>query len=607
MPTIYGVKRLLIGTPMATAQSRHERLGKVAALAIFCSDALSSVAYGPEEIRIFLALAGTAALSFSVPIAVAITALIAVVSTSYWQTIQAYPGGGGAYTVARENLGTMPGLVAGASLLVGYVLTVAVSVAAGVAAITSAFPALYPMRVGLGILCVAFLTVTNLRGIRETARVFAVPTYWFIGSIVLVIAGGLFHLWRGNPVQDLPPMDGNALVPLTTFLILRAFAAGCTALTGIEAVANCVQAFRPPETRNAGITLVWMAALLGSMFLGLAYLTDAFHLVPREGETLVSQLTGQVLGRGSLYLMVQAATMIILLLAANTCYAGFPMLSSLLARDSYLPRQLAGLGDRLVYSNGILLLSGLSMFLLVAFQGDTHALLPLYALGVFLSFTLSQLGMVRRWARLRGHHWWHHAVVNALGAAVTAVVFAVVGITRFAEGAWMVVVVIPLMVMGFLAICRHYLSIGKQLSVEGFVPPKLGRHPVVVLVPGIHRGVITALTYARAISPNISAISVDLDPSATTRLRQEWAEWAPDVPLIVLDSPYRSILQPVLRYIDQMEKQKDGSYMTIILPEFVPARWWQHLLHNQTALMIKASLLFQRGKVAISIPFHLDQ
>jgi len=607
MPTLYGLKRLLVGTPMATAQASHERLGKIAALAIFCSDALSSVAYGPEEIRIFLALAGTAALSLSVPIALAITALIAVVSTSYWQTIQAYPGGGGAYTVARENLGTMPGLVAGASLLAGYVLTVAVSVAAGVAALTSAFPALYPLRVGLGLFCVAFLTVVNLRGIRETAQVFAVPTYWFIGSIALLIGGGFTHLLRGGAVPDLPAAESTALIPLTTFLVLRAFAAGCTALTGIEAVANCVQAFKPPETRNAGITLVWMATLLGSMFLGLAYLTDAFHLIPREGETLVSQLAGQVLGRGPLYLMVQAATMIILLLAANTCYAGFPMLSSLLAKDGYLPRQLAGLGDRLVYSNGILFLSGLSMFLLVAFQGDTHALLPLYALGVFLSFTLSQIGMVRRWARLRAHHWWHHAAINAVGASVTAVVFGVVGVTRFTEGAWMVVVVIPLLIMGFLAIRRHYQSIGKQLTVHGFVPPKLGRHPVVILVPGIHRGVITALTYARAISPNITAITVDLDPSATSRLQQEWAEWAPDIPLVVLDSPYRSILQPVLRHIDQMEKQKDGSYMTIILPEFVPAKWWQHLLHNQTALLIKSALLFQRGKVAISIPFHLEQ
>lgn len=590
---------------MATAQARHERLGKVAALAIFCSDALSSVAYAPEEIRIVLMLTGAAGLVLSVPIAIAIATLIAVVSTSYWQTIHAYPAGGGAYTVARENLGTLPGLVAGGSLMVGYVLTVAVSVAAGVAAITSAFPTLYPLRVGLGFLCVLFLTVINLRGIRETGRVFAVPTYWFILSIALVIGGGLVAIWSGR-TADIPPAAPPVLAPLAAFLILRAFSAGCVALTGIEAVANCVQAFRPPEARNAGVTLVWMAALLGGMFLGLSYLSQSFQLVPHEGETLVSQLARGILGDGPLYLMVQAATMIILLLAANTCYAGFPMLSSLLAKDGYLPRQLANLGDRLVYSNGILFLSGLSILLLVLFQGDTHSLLPLYAFGVFLSFTLSQFGMVRRWFGLRTRHWVQHAAVNAVGGTVTGVVMMVVGLTRFTEGAWMVIIVIPSLVLVFLAIRRHYTAIRRQLTTAGFVPPKLGRHPVVVLVPGIHRGVITALTYARAISPNITALSVDLDPTATTRLQMEWREWAPDIPLVILESPYRSVIQPVLHYIDQMEKQRDGAYMTIILPEFVPAKWWHHLLHNQTALLLKASLLFRKGKVAISIPFHLE-
>ena len=604
---ITALKRLFVGTPMATAQAKHERLAKIPALAIFCSDAISSVAYGPEEIRIFLALAGTAALSLSVPIAVAITFLIAVVSTSYWQTIHAYPGGGGAYTVARENLGTLPGLMAGASLLVGYVVTVAVSVAAGVAAITSAFPSLYPLRVWLGVLCVTFLAVVNLRGLRETARIFAVPTYWFIAGICLVMGAGLVYLGRGEPVPDFPPVDPSGLVPLTTLLVLRAFSSGCTAMTGIEAVANCVQAFKPPEAKNAGITLVWMASILGIMVMGLTYLSDAFHLLPHEGETLVSQLAGQTLGRGWLYLGVQASTMVILLLAANTCYAGFPMLSSLLAKDGYLPRQFASLGDRLVYSNGILILSGVSMVLLIAFQGDTHSLLPLYALGVFISFTLSQFGMVRRWARLRERHWLHHAVVNLIGALVTATVVGVVGVTRFVEGGWMVVVVIPLLVLMFYTIRRHYVEMTRQIDVYGYRPPKLGRHPVVVLVGGMNRGVIAALTYARAISPNVTALTVDLDSTSTARLQMRWSEWAPDVPLVVLDSPYRSVIQPILRYVDQMDKQRDGDYMTIILPEFVPAKWWQHLLHNQTALMIKAALLFRRGKVAISIPYHLDQ
>ncbi|HEX9899280.1 MAG TPA: APC family permease, partial [Candidatus Methylomirabilis sp.] len=471
---------------MTTAQARYERLAKIPALAIFCSDALSSVAYAPEEIRIFLMLAGAAALSWSVPIALAVATLITLVATSYWQTIHAYPAGGGAYTVARENLGVLPGVIAGASLLVGYVLTVAVSVAAGVAAVTSAFPVLYPSRVWLGVLCVTFLSVVNLRGIRETGRVLALPTYWFLGCMVIVVGVGLVRSGTAPPAgPPALPVDGP-LVPLTTFLVLRAFSAGCVALTGIEAVANCVQAFKPPEARNAGITLIWMASILGVMFLGLSFLSDIFSLVPHEGETLISQLARIVLGQGSLYLMVQAATMVILLLAANTCYAGFPMLASLLAKDRFLPRQLMNLGDRLVYSNGILLLSGLSIFLLVAFQGDTHALLPLYAFGVFLSFTLSQLGMVRRWAKIRGRHWIHHATVNMVGAMVTAVVMGVVGVTRFADGSWMVIFVIPILVLGFFTVQRHYETLRQQLSLDGFSPPKLGRHPVVVLVGGIH-------------------------------------------------------------------------------------------------------------------------
>jgi len=604
---LHALKRVLVGSPMTTAQARYERLAKIPALAIFCSDALSSVAYAPEEIRIFLMLAGAAALSWSVPIALAVATLITLVATSYWQTIHAYPAGGGAYTVARENLGVLPGVIAGASLLVGYVLTVAVSVAAGVAAVTSAFPVLYPSRVWLGVLCVTFLSVVNLRGIRETGRVLALPTYWFLGCMVIVVGVGLVRSGTAPPAgPPALPVDGP-LVPLTTFLVLRAFSAGCVALTGIEAVANCVQAFKPPEARNAGITLIWMASILGVMFLGLSFLSDIFSLVPHEGETLISQLARIVLGQGSLYLMVQAATMVILLLAANTCYAGFPMLASLLAKDRFLPRQLMNLGDRLVYSNGILLLSGLSIFLLVAFQGDTHALLPLYAFGVFLSFSLSQLGMVRRWAKIRGRHWIHHATVNMVGAMVTAVVMGVVGVTRFADGSWMVIFVIPILVLGFFTVQRHYETLRQQLSLDGFSPPKLGRHPVVVLVGGIHRGVVTALAYAKAISPNVTAITVDLDPTATSRLCMQWPEWAPNVPLVVLESPYRSILQPVLRYIDQMEKQQDSAYMTIILPEFIPAKWWQHLLHNQTALLIKAALLFRRGKVAISIPYHLEQ
>ncbi|MBI2562744.1 MAG: APC family permease [candidate division NC10 bacterium] len=557
---IYALKRVLLGNPLTTAQARYERLAKIPALAIFASDNLSSVAYATEEILLVLVLAGTSALSYSPPIGMAIGLLTVIVASSYWQTIHAYPSGGGAYTVAKDNLGTYPGLVAGAALLVDYVLTVSVSVAAGVAAITSAFPVLYPHRVALCVGVVLLIMMANLRGIRETGRIFAAPTYWFILCLVILLGGGFYHLLT----QGAPPLSTTVpeREPLNEFLVLRAFASGCAALTGIEAVANGVQAFKPPESRNAGITLAWMAFILGSSFLGVTFLAYFFHIVPVEGETVVSMLGRQIFGSSWVYYMIQAATAVILILAANTSFAGFPMLA---------------------------------------------ALIPLYAVGVFTAFTLSQAGMVRHWWKERGPRWRPHAAINGLGAVVTAAVVTVIGVSKFVHGAWMIIIIIPVLVVGFLAVRRHYSVLARGLSLEGFSPPKLGRHPVVVLVAGIHRGVVTALSYARAISPNVTAITVDLDPTATSRLQMQWREWAPDVPLVVLDSPYRSVLLPILNYIDQMEKQQDGAYMTIILPEFIPAKWWQHLLHNQTALLIKGALLFRRGKVAISIPYHLDQ
>ena len=602
---ITALKRLLVGIPMTTAQAKHERLGKVSALAIFSSDCMSSVAYATEEILLVLVLGGTLALQYSPPIGIAIGALVAIVATSYWQTIHAYPSGGGAYIVAKDNLGTLPGLVAGSALLVDYVLTVSVSTASGVAAITSAFPVLYPHRIALCVACVLAVMLANLRGLRETGRTFAVPTYGFILALTILIIGGFYQFFtQGAPP---PPANLPMVEPLSVFLVLRAFSGGCAALTGIEAVANGVQAFKPPESRNASVTLAWMAFILGSSFMAVTFLSHYFHIVPSAEETVVSILARQVFGRTWMYYVIQAFTAIILLLAVTTSFAGFPMLASLMAKDGFLPRQFANLGDRLVFSNGILILAGVSSALLVIFGGSTHALIPLYAIGVFTAFTLSQGGMVLHWWRERGPRWLPHAVMNGFGAIVTGVVVAVVGATKFLHGAWIVIIVVPLMVSAFLAVRRHYDSLGAQLTLQGFSPPKLGRHPVVVLVGGLHRGVITALTYAKAISPNVTAIAVDLDPTATSRLQRDWREWAPDVPLVILDSPYRSVLQPVLHYIDQMEKQRDGDYMTIILPEFIPAKWWHHLLHNQTALLLKTAILFRRGKVAISIPYHLNQ
>jgi amino acid transporter len=599
------LKRILLGTPMTTAQGRHERLAKIPALAIFASDLMSSVAYASEEILLVLVLGGTVALQYSPQIALAIGLLATIVATSYWQTIHAYPSGGGAYVVAKDNLGALPGLVAGAALLVDYILTVSVSTASGVAAVTSAFPALYPHRMEICVTAVFMLMVANLRGIRETGRIFTVPTYWFIFCLWLLMLGGFYRLANGATPPAPPPIPTQE--PLTLFLILRAFSGGCAALTGTEAVANGVQYFRPPESRNAGITLIWMAAILATSVIGVTYLADFYQIVPRAEETVVSMLAREIFGRGLIYYMIQAATAVILLLAVNTSFAGFPMLASIMAKDGFLPRQFANLGDRLVFSNGIIILAGVSSLLLVLFGGSTHALIPLYAIGVFTAFTLSQAGMVKHWWKEHGPRWFSHAAINSLGAVTTAVVVVVVGTTKFVHGAWIVVIIIPTLVAAFLAVRRHYESLRSQLTLKGFSPPKLGRHPVVVLVGGIHRGVVTALTYAKAISPNVTAIAVDLDPTATSRLQLQWQEWAPEVPLVILDSPYRSVLQPVLHYIDQMEKQRDGEYMTIILPEFVPAKWWHHLLHNQTALLIKGALLFRRGKVAISIPYHLDR
>jgi amino acid transporter len=598
------LKRLILGTPLATVQARHERLGKIPALAIFASDNLSSVAYATEEILLVLVLAGGAALTYSPPIGMAIGVLTAIVASSYWQTIHAYPSGGGAYVVAKENLGTYPGLVAGAALLVDYVLTVSVSVAAGVAAVTSAFPALFSHRVAICVGVVLLIMMANLRGIRETGRLFAVPTYWFILCLATLLAGGFFQLLVGGapppPAAPLPVRE-----PFSTLLVLRAFASGCAALTGIEAVANGVQAFKPPEARNAGITLAWMAVILGASFLGVTFLADFYHIVPHEGETVVSMLGRQIFGRTWVYFMIQTATALILLLAANTSFTGFPMLASMLARDGFLPRQFASRGDRLVFSNGIIILAAVSSLLLILFAGSTHALIPLYAVGVFTAFTLSQAGMVKHWGMERGRRWRLHTAINSLGAMATSVVVLLIGVSKFIYGAWMVFIIIPILIVAFLAVRRHYRDVAMALSLQGASRPRIGRNPVVVLVGGLHRGVVEALEYAKSISPNVTAVMVDLDPTKTAHLRRLWAEWAPEVPLVVLESPYRSILQPLLEYIDRMEKQGEGRYMTVVLPEFVCSHWWEHFLHNQTALLIKAALLFKPGKVTVSVPYHL--
>ena len=600
------LKRLIVGAPMPLAQARHERLSKTVALAVFSSDAMSSVAYATEEILLILVLAGTAAAHLTVPIALAIAGLLVVVSVSYQQTIHAYPSGGGSYIVARANLGPTAGLIAAGALLIDYVLTVSVSVAAGVAALTSAVPWLLTHRVLLGIAFTAAIAYANLRGVRESGRVFAVPTYLFIVTFGALVGTGLVRWLTGT----LPPAAAPEVVAstqtLTWFLVLRAFASGCTALTGIEAISNGVPAFKPPEARNAAITMGFMAAVLGTLFIGVSVLASALGITPLADETVVSQVARRLFGGGFPYYLVQGSTTLILVLAANTSFADFPRLNSLLARDRYAPRQFRTLGDRLVFSNGILILAGLAAALIVVFGGDTHALIPLYAVGVFISFTLSQAGMVRHWLTDGGAGWRWRLGVNGLGALVTGAVTVVIAVTKFTHGAWIVVFLIPLLVLGFRAIHRHYDTVAEELSLEHLVEEPPVSNTVLVLVGDLHMGVVKALRYAQSLSPSPKAVYVELDPSATARLEERWSKGGCGVPLVVLASPYRSMLRPLLDYVGRIRERDANSVVTIVIPEFVPRRWWQHLLHNQTALLVKGALLFRRGVVVVDVPFHLE-
>ena len=617
-----GVRRFLFGSPLPTAEEVHQRLTKVKALAVFSSDALSSVAYATEEILLVLVVAGSAALGFSLPIALVIAGLLAIVATSYYQTIHGYPSGGGAYIVAYDNLGVWPGLTAAAALLIDYVLTVAVSTTAGIAAITSAFPVLLPFRVELCLLAIALIAWANLRGVRESGTLFAIPTYGFVFIFLTLIVVGLVRLITGTLSPALvhtTPGVGRGTQALTLFLILRAFASGCTALTGIEAISNGIPAFQKPEADNAGKTLIAMAALLMTMFLGITFLARSLGVTPVEDQTVVSQIGRQVFGNGPLYLALQAATALILVLAANTSFADFPRLSVILARARYLPRQLTNLGDRLVFANGIIGLAFLASSLVVIFGGQTHRLIPLYAVGVFLSFTLSQMGMVRHWHKERGQGWQWKVAVNGLGAVATGAVLLVIAASKFIHGAWIVILLIPIFVWMFRTIKRHYLTLAKQLSLEGLgLEEWVGMasyqtHKVVVPVSGMHRGTLAALRFARSLSKDVTAVVVDLEPQFTASVREKWPAWGHDVPLVVLESPYRSTIGPLLAYLDEVEKCEPKRGLTVVvLPEFVPAEWWHHLLHNQTALLLKTVLTYRRGqtgkdRVIIDVPYHLHR
>ncbi len=604
------LKRVLLGKPIPSSLAYHERLSRVTGLAVLSSDCLSSVAYAGEEILRVLVVGGVAAMSYSIPITLVIAVVFAIVTFSYRQTIHAYPTGGGAYIVAKDNLGTTAGLVAAAALLIDYTLTVAVSIAAGVAAITSAIPGWHVNRVEMTLGFMVLIMLANLRGVRESGRIFAVPTYFFVVSMLVMVGMGAWRYFTGTvqPVLAVEPLH-HALQPLTTFALLTAFSNGCSAMTGVEAVSNGIPAFRPPEAKHAAQTLVTMAAIAISLVVGTSLLAHAYQVVPSETETVVSQIARGVFGGRHLpYYLLQIGTMLILVLAANTAYADFPRLASVVSRDRFLPRQFMNQGDRLAFSNGIIALSFFAGLLLFVFNGDTHNLIPLYMIGVFLSFTLSQTGMVLHWRRVRTEGWQHSAVINGVGAGVSAIVLVIVTVTKVAEGAWIILLLIPVLVVVFRVTRGHYDEVAAQLSLKGYVPES--RHDQIVIVPisGVHRAVVNAMGYARTLSPDVRGVYVSTaDAAALAQVRREWEDWVPGVPLVVLESQYRSLLEPLLDYIADTERDRPDAYITVILPEFVPARLWHHLLHNQRAFLIKTALLFRPNVVVTSVPFHFTK
>ncbi|HEX2032782.1 MAG TPA: APC family permease [Chloroflexota bacterium] len=624
------LKWLLVGAPIRSAQEVHERLTRVKALAVFGSDNISSSAYATEEIMRVLLLAGAGALALTMPLTVAIVVLLAIVVASYQQTIRAYPSGGGSYIVASGNLGTVPGLIAGAALLIDYVLTVAVSTSAGVAAVTSAFPPLYPQRVVLCVVAIAVLTMGNLRGIRESGTLFAAPLYLYLVAMLGLLAFGLFRWLTGTlPTFAAPAAElhgtGQAL---GLFLLLRAFSSGAVALTGVEAVSNGIPAFKPPESRNARIVLIWMGTLFAAIFLGMSFLAGQVGLVPdpTEEQTVVSQLTRTLVGSGWYYYLVQLATTVLLILAANTSFADFPRLASIMARDRFLPRQFTFRGDRLAFSNGIVVLATVAGVLVVSFQGSVTALIPLYTVGVFVAFTLSQAGMVRHHWRRREPGWQHALIVNALGALATFVVAVVVGVTKFALGAWMVLVLIPLLVLLLLAIRRHYRNAEDQLVVTAAdlrtrpeLDPSRLQHVLVIPVADLNLAAAHAVAYARSLTGEVDhsggaghtrvvAVHVTDDVAAGEALKARWDRAGLGVELVVLESPYRALVEPLLQYVDALERQHpDGTVtVTVLLPEYIPAHWWEHLLHTQTALRLKGALLFRPRTAVASVPYHLQ-
>lgn len=618
----------LIGNPLATADAPHQTISKRIGLAVFASDALSSTAYATQEIMMILAVVGSGAMGYVFPISLAILTLMVIVTISYEQTIHAYPGGGGAYIVARDNLGELPAQTAGAALLTDYILTVAVSISSGVAQIASAFPAIEPYRVVIAVVMVLLIMVMNLRGVKESGNFFAIPTYFFVVIMILTVGLGFIRYFTGSLGMVVNPpayIITGAITTVTPFLLLHAFSSGTSALTGIEAISNGITAFREPRSKNAGITLIWMTAILGTLFLGISFLSGVIGAVPSEGETIISQLARTVFnGQGFFYLAIIAGTTVILIMASNTAFADFPRLGALHAGDGFLPHQLTFRGSRLVYSWGIVALAIFASLLIILFQASVTRLIPLYAIGVFLSFTLSQTGMARRWwksGRLQPDEkitepgsvitydrgWKVKMIINGFGAVCTFIVMIVFAVTKFVDGAWIIIVLIPVMVVGFFTIHHHYKTVARRLSLDNFGSyPRIVRHRVVVLIAGVHRGSLVALTYAQSLSADVTALHVSLDHKESEKVRAKWDTFGNDVRLVIIESPYRLLIEPVLDYIDKLIAiRQPNEILTIVVPQFVPAHWWENLLHNQTALLLRFALLFKPGLVIVEVPYQL--
>ena len=625
------IRSWLIGRPLSTADAPHQTIGKAVGLAVFASDALSSTAYATQEILGVIAAAGTITYGYLFPISIAIITLLAIVTISYEQTIHAYPGGGGAYIVARDNLGELPAQTAGAALLTDYILTVSVSVSSGVAQMVSAYPDLFPYRVWIAVTAVFFIMLINLRGVKESGTAFAIPTYFFVVLMVTTVGLGIFRFLTGSlgMVVNPPHFEAHNVVSvITPFILLHAFANGTTALTGVEAISNGITAFKEPRSKNAGITLIWMSAILGSLFLGLSFLTGQVHAVFSEEETVISQLARTIYdGRGIAYYMLISGTTIILIMAANTAFADFPRLGALHANDGFLPRQLTYRGSRLVFSRGIMTLAVIASILIIIFQASVTKLIPLYAIGVFLSFTLSQAGMARRWWKI-GHlkegeeitepgstlkyekGWQYRMAINGFGAICTAIVMVVFAVTKFTEGAWVVLILTPVLVTIFFSIHRHYKNLAQNLSLDNFgaIPPHNSRHRVIMPVSGVHQGTLAALRYSRMLSDDVTAVHVAIEPAESEKVRKKWEMWGEGVRMVVLNSPYRLFLEPLLEYIAEISEQRQsGETITIIVPEFISNNRITATLHTNTADLLRSHLKRQSGIVIINVPYHIHE